>query len=601
MDDAASLIRDYVLVLRRRKWWFLVPAALVLAVALPVAQFWPATYRSSATILIEDPDVPQELVSSLVTGYIEKRLEEISRRVLATESLATLIERHRLWADEQEQLPTPALVAKMRDSIERHMIRANVVDAEGEERTATTAFEVSFAYADPQMAQNVTDDLVSLYLEQNRRQRREFVDQTTGFLRSERERAEGRVREVDARLAAFKAANTDILPERRPYNEEQVSRAEQELRDLDRTIQSLKERESYIAAQLAQVDPYLPEPAVSPTGGSPEAQLDSLRTELATASARYGPDHPDVDRLRRAVEALTRTVQAGGGAGRSRLQQERARLRAELAMLRERYRDDHPDVRRIQRELESVEGALRAAPAVTTRGRGTAPVRNPAYLSLEVQLAGIRTELATTQEQLARVQEVRAHAQELVARTPLIETDYRNLERELADARSFRNAVIDKELTARLGESLEKEAKGERLSLLEPASLPSVPEKPDRRLLQLLGIMLALGTGATAVILRHLLDGAVWTTRELTTLFGVAPLAVVPHVTTRGEQWRHRATVALVLAGLLSGLAGGAWWADRHYGSVNGLASELHRRTVETVSPYLPAIIRPLFDTSARS
>ena len=40
--------------LRRRKWWFIVPAALVLTVALTVAQLWPATYRSTATILIED-------------------------------------------------------------------------------------------------------------------------------------------------------------------------------------------------------------------------------------------------------------------------------------------------------------------------------------------------------------------------------------------------------------------------------------------------------------------------------------------------------------------------------------------------------------------
>ena len=56
MEPSPLSLRDYLLILRRRKWSFLLPAGLVLAVAVAVAQLWPPTVRSEATILIEDTE-----------------------------------------------------------------------------------------------------------------------------------------------------------------------------------------------------------------------------------------------------------------------------------------------------------------------------------------------------------------------------------------------------------------------------------------------------------------------------------------------------------------------------------------------------------------
>ena len=61
MDANPLSLRDYLLILRRRRWWFLVPFLLVLAVAGAAAVLWPPTYRSEATVLIEETDVPQDL------------------------------------------------------------------------------------------------------------------------------------------------------------------------------------------------------------------------------------------------------------------------------------------------------------------------------------------------------------------------------------------------------------------------------------------------------------------------------------------------------------------------------------------------------------
>ena len=59
-------------VIRRRFWQMVLPAVAVFAVVAVVVALLPAKYQSSATILIEGQEVPQELVRSTVTGFVEE-------------------------------------------------------------------------------------------------------------------------------------------------------------------------------------------------------------------------------------------------------------------------------------------------------------------------------------------------------------------------------------------------------------------------------------------------------------------------------------------------------------------------------------------------
>ncbi len=61
--------RDYIAILLRRKGLLFWPAAAIFAVAVVVAFVLPPVYRSSATVLIEQPEIPPDLVQSMVTSY----------------------------------------------------------------------------------------------------------------------------------------------------------------------------------------------------------------------------------------------------------------------------------------------------------------------------------------------------------------------------------------------------------------------------------------------------------------------------------------------------------------------------------------------------
>lgn len=577
-------LRDYLAILQRRKWLFAVPAVLVMAGAILFAMLQTPIYRSEATILIEDADIPEDLVTTLVGDYIEKRLEAIDRRVMVTSSLLAIIDRYGLYPEERETLPVTALAEKIRENIGRRMIRAEVVDPRsGDERAVTVAFELSFEHPSPETAQRITNELVSLYLSQNIRRRQELATETTDFFQSERARVEQRIRELEEQLSTFKQANAGSLPDQLPYTQQIVARAEQELRDLGREAQALREREGYLQSQLA-----LTEPMLQGDNGSyrtPAAALLGKRAEYATLSARYGPDHPDLLKLEREIASLERSTGIGPDAGA--LEDERARLAGELEGLRQRYGDEHPDVRGAERALDAVEAELRRARSRPADANGSAPAAdNPAYVQLQSDLNSVRAELRAVQAQRDVVAEKLDRHQEMALRTPLVEREYVQLRRSLDDAMTVRDELARKENTASLGQTLEAELKAERLSLIEPASLPLTPVKPHRTRIALIGLVLALGSGAGLVGVAQSIDDGVYVT-DVAAIAGEAPLSIVPRIMTHADRRRHRLAVATMVLVVAAGLGGAVWWVHHRYVPLDIAYYDLQRWMRATLEPYV--------------
>ncbi|MDX1539765.1 MAG: Wzz/FepE/Etk N-terminal domain-containing protein [Geminicoccaceae bacterium] len=580
-QQAGLGLRDYLTILRRRTWLFAIPTVLVLAGAIAFALLQTPIYRSEATILIEDADIPEDLVTTLVGDYIEKRLEAIDRRVMVTSSLLEIIDRYGLYVEERRTEPVSAIVEEMRENIGRRMIRADVVDPRsGAEREVTVAFELSFEHPSAETAQRITNELVSLYLSQNLRQRQELATETADFFQSERARAEQRISELEERLADFKQANAGSLPDQLPYTQQIIGRAEQELRELTRDAQSLREREGYLQSQLV-----LAEPMLRSDNGSyrtPTAALLGKRAEYATLSARYGPDHPDIVKLEREIGALERAT--GAGPSVDGLEGERSRLSGELEELRQRYGDDHPDVRRAERALAGVEASLRQAKTSPSSAQPAAD--NPAYIQLETDLNAVRAELAAIQAQREAVAEKLDRHQEMALKTPLVEREYGQLRRALDDAMALREELARKETTAALGQTLEAELKAERLSLIEPASLPLVPVKPNRTRIALIGLVLGLGLGGGLVGLAQSIDDGVYA-KDVTAIVGEAPLSIVPRIMTLADQRRHRVAVAAVVLVVAGGLGAAAWWVHSRYLPLDIAYYDLQRWVRASVEPYV--------------
>ena len=551
--DLALHPRELLRTAWQRRWFFILPVVLIVGAALAVATSLPPTYRSTATILIEDQEIPDDLVSSLVNDYIDRRLETLTRRVLVTDNLLRVAERYQLYTVEREVMSPTQVAQAVRSNIGMEVISTNINDPRtGRAGRATIAFQLSFQDRDPAKAQRVTNELVSLYLQTNLEQRRATAAGTTAFLAGERQRLEQRIAQLESNLLEFQNANQGLLPNDVALAQQQIIRMEQDLRQLDRESQTLREREAFLQTQLAMTDEYLPRDMSR--GVTPESRLELTRAELASAQARYQPNHPDVLRLQREVRSLEAVVGTRGGGGAELLIGQRDTLQAELAALRERYTETHPDVVRVQRQLASLEERL--GNVEPTMAGST---RSPAYVQLSSQLNSVLSQVQGVAQQRELIRADLERLGEVVAQAPVVSQEYERLRRALEEAILSRESLVAKEATAQLGQSLETGAVGERLSLIEPPVFPESPASPNRRLILALGLVVALGSGVGSVTLAELLDRTVRSARDLSRLIGEKPLVMIPTMISQGQRrrrWAMRAgIVGLVVAGIVAGLA----------------------------------------------
>ena len=94
---AAVTLADRWAAIRRRRWPALWVSLGILLSALLAALLWPATYRSTGTVLIEQQELPVDLVQSTITSYADQRIQVISQRVMTTENLLRIIQRYDLY------------------------------------------------------------------------------------------------------------------------------------------------------------------------------------------------------------------------------------------------------------------------------------------------------------------------------------------------------------------------------------------------------------------------------------------------------------------------------------------------------------------------
>lgn len=550
MEEALLLRTNYGEIVRRRLPVSLLVGVVLLVITLALALGLPSVYRSRAVVLIEAQEIPQDLVRSLVTSYADQRMQTISQRVLTNSNLASIIEKYNLYEDERSNSPLELVLGQMRKEITVTPISADVVDPkQGRAVQATIAFELAYENQSPQLAQRVANEVVSLFLNENLKQRSETSTETLDFLSSESERLRATVADLEAKLAEFKHGNVERLPELTNLNFELINRTDQELAQTQGQLQSLQQQRTYLESELAQQKPH--SMLVSETGErilGPRDRLKILESEFVPLAARYGANHPDVQAKRKEIESLRSQVGVSEGSNETALRLQRAE--ADYASTLKKYAADHPDVKRLAREVEALRAQVANPPVAALPVSVTAP-DNPVYIQLKARLQGTDADISSSQAQIAGLKAKRANLEDRITKSPEVERQYRMLSRDYDSAQLKYQEVQAKRQEAELASSLESKQRGERFNLIEPPVVPEEPAKPHRLAIALLGVLLsifaAVGTGALA----ENMDGRVYGRSGVMKLLSVPPLAVIPRLETSESVFQVRRRYILSAAALL--------------------------------------------------
>ncbi len=495
METNEMMPADILGIVQRRKWSIVLPCVVVVLIAGLFALFLPPVYKSTSTILIEEQEIPQDFVMTTVTSYAEQRLQMINQRIMSSAKLLEIMNQFSLYPELQETWTTEEILEKMAEDINFAMINADIMDRRtGRPATATIAFTLSYeGEDDPNKVQRVANHLASLFLEENLKTRERQATETFSFLEEEARKMKEGLTKIDEQITLFKSQNYNIMPNMMQSNIQTLHTIDLNVERLQEKLNSLKQRQGDLELQMAGIMPEL-------AGAQDKQRLDQLKAELAYLQSRFSDEYPDV------INAKA-------------------------------------DIAKLEKQIKESAASDMGSPD------------NPSYIALASQLSGTKTEMESIQRQLEKLVPQREEYQKMIAASAQIEEPYNAMLLERASMQAKYNELLNKVMEAKVSQGLEKEQKGGRFTLIDPARLPEKPYKPNRLAIMLIGIVLGIGAGVGFAALREFSDQSIRGAESLAQLTSFPVLGVIPEIVTEGDFIRKRRKQILTIVSIVLAIA----------------------------------------------
>lgn len=509
--------QDLLTIAIRRKWLItgitigsIGLAALFLAVT-------PKIYRSNTFIIVENQQIPENYISSVVAGSVAERLTVIKQQVLSRTVLNRVI-------DDYSLAPKGDVAKEAREGLLAGLRKNITIEFKTQPGTSRIdAFTISFAHTNPETAMAVTAGLARQFVEENLKTREEQVVGTTEFLGYELERAKESLDEQERAIANFKRKFIGELPSQIDANLQTLNRLEREQTTLSESIRHRLDRKTALDKMISAYESM----GLAFTESPREAMMNQdVVTELSAKG------RPTVNKR-----------SGGGDALGVRLKE----LERNLASMSSEYKDTYPDIIVLKKEIAQIKAQIAekqrqsqheipeeadASNAKNPAGRKSVGAQTPVdtYLNelkrerdeTEIGLGSLKAEEKRLGEQIrvyqARVERTPEREQELI----VLQRDYENTKRNY-------QTLLDKQLNAKVSEELERKQKGGKFRIVDPANLPSQPEYPDETRILLSGLLLGCVAGYGTAFVLEMLKKGFGRADEVESLLGLPVLASIPN------------------------------------------------------------------------
>ncbi|MBN8814165.1 MAG: lipopolysaccharide biosynthesis protein [Sphingomonas sp.] len=260
----------------QRRWFLIVPVLVAAIAALATAFLLPRVYDSTATLLVQSPSLPNDVIG---TGndadLINRRIESLRQQIVTRPKLLALIETNDLYSSDRARKPLSQVIDTMRDDITLTSIDANLNASKPEDRTI--AFKLSFAYSDPTKAQAIAQSLMEQIVELNSTADVANANQAVQFLTEQGNNLKREISGLEEQIAKLNLQYGGVLARSNtPIGGNSVG-YDMQIADLMRANQTLQLQKSDVATSDQR------DPAVT-----------AAEQALAAARAQYSEDHPDV-------------------------------------------------------------------------------------------------------------------------------------------------------------------------------------------------------------------------------------------------------------------------------------------------------------------
>ncbi len=202
--------QDYLAIIVRRKWYFIIPCVTIFLSSLVMGLFMPRIYRAETAVLIQEPNIMNPLIQGLaVSSSVGARLGVLREDILSWTSLSRLVEDLKLDKTVSSPIAFEGLIKGLQSTIEVRMRGREIL-------------MIAYEHEDPRMAQQVVNSISGIFLERNMAAETAETESAIGFIGKEMDVYKTELEDAEKKLREFQELNAAELPVAEQLNRQVV-------------------------------------------------------------------------------------------------------------------------------------------------------------------------------------------------------------------------------------------------------------------------------------------------------------------------------------------------------------------------------------------
>jgi len=470
-----SAVSEYYRVLLKRKWYIIACLGTIFSVVAIASLKMPKVYEANGTIEINKPDSSMNFQNSstLSLEYYDPTELETELRILRSDLLSLQVIRE-LNLDRQAEFggtaaPPPSLDFAA-DPMEADPARASAMlgGFESNLRVAlspnTRIVEVHYRSADPQMAANIVNTLMRIYVEDNRKGRYDATMDASKWLQGQLIEMKMKVESSQEELVRYQKTHEILgIDEKQNITTEKLDELNKALTAAE--SERMDKEAFYRLVQSGDAD------AIASSAGSLEGESSGVQT---------------------ATQLL------------DTLKNKQADLKIQAADLSTQFGPSYPKVAQINNQLKEIDSQMQSEmKQIASKVRG--------QYNTALQRENMLRDALEKQKQEANKLNESA-------------IDFNLLKRDAETYRTLYEGLLQKLKEAEVSSAL----KSNNFRIVDTARTPTAPIEPNIPRNLMFSIALGLATGVGLAFLLEGLDKKIHTTEQAQMISGLPSLGIIP-------------------------------------------------------------------------
>jgi succinoglycan biosynthesis transport protein ExoP len=470
-------IKRYIATIKRRKYIALLAGLIVLSLFTWGSFLIPKIYEASSMVFIEKSSMINPLISGVgVPSNIEDRLRVLINSITSRNIVERAIKKLGMDANSKDAPQYEGIIESIRKNLN--------IKVSGPRQTETDMFIISYRDVEPIRARDMVNTLVSEYIEENASYRRTDASEAYEFIQNQVLEYKSKLEESDRAIREFRERNPNLIPQTEATLLGRLEGFQGSKIEADIKMKELMRKRDSIQKQLSGEKELTV--AFVTREGSPQAQLNYLNNKLM--------------------------------------------------LLLSKYTENYPEVLKVKAEIEELKKQMAQAKDLKIEGGAETSTLNPIYQQLKEELTRTESEIESLRARSTELSRQQQETQRILGSMPKEQEEWTKLQRDRNVYQQIYDQLLQKLENARVSKELEFTDKSETFRIVDPATTPLFPVKPNRLKLILLGIFLGIASGIGAVFGLEYFDHSFKDVDSIETSLKLPVLAMIPKIVTEDDE-----------------------------------------------------------------